>query len=162
MTGREPAGRIITCPFCGLSFMEGIETVRRKNRLCMVCGYTWESKGDRLPRRCPKCRSTEWNVSERRAVECVRCGHRWVPRGGHVPKKCPHCKSPDWKGKRIAAEERGKEALRKALAMYAGGSGCIEACKETGVPLETLVLKILSLGEETLRFTSEERTERLG
>ena len=147
-----PSDHLIECPYCGMHFREGATfEPRYTDRMCMVCGHAWRSRGDALPRRCPSCRSTEWNVSMRKEVECRKCGHRWVPRGGCVPSKCPKCKSPSWSGAKVDPRQPEEDLLR-AVSMYSEGAGCVEASLATGVPVEDVVKKVLSLSGGPVRM----------
>ena len=151
---QEEPDRIIKCPFCGRSFCDDrAGEICRTDRMCMVCGYTWRSRGNSIPRRCPSCRSTEWNVSRRQEVSCVKCGHKWIPRGGSRPYMCPKCKSTDWRG--VLSKPRkiySEEDLQHAVALYSEGKGCVEAAAETGVPLEIIVLRIRDISGDPIRM----------
>ena len=153
---QEPQEAIVRCPFCGMSFRpEHIEPVYEKDRLCLVCGYTWTSRGKKSPHRCPSCRSTEWNVRTRKQVECGRCGHRWVPRSSGPPSICPKCKSPRWNESESEPEPIPEEDIRRALSMYSEGVGCIDASLATGVPLEIIVHRISSINDGPVRMSSK-------
>ena len=63
---------------------------------CKICFHTWKPKNSSLyPQRCPKCRSTRWNISTPVNNTCMRCGHKWVS-NGKEPTKCPSCHSSKW------------------------------------------------------------------
>lgn len=155
-----PSDHLIECPYCGMLFREGaVVKPRCTDRMCMVCGHAWKSRGDAVPRRCPSCRSTEWNVSAREEVECARCGHRWIPRGGCVPTKCPRCKSGSWSGEKAGSRQLKEDDLRRAVSMYSEGAGCVEASLATGVPVEDVVKKVLSLSDGPVRMLPADARE---
>lgn len=63
---------------------------------CKICSHTWKPKDSgSYPQRCPKCRSTRWNIGMPVNNACVRCGHKWVS-NGKEPTKCPSCHSSKW------------------------------------------------------------------
>ena len=153
---QEPSEAVIVCPYCGMSFREGCRApVLETDRLCMVCGHTWKSRGRYIPRRCPSCRSVEWNVHTRVEVSCVKCGHRWIPRGGCNPAMCPRCKTHRWKASGKESEIAKEERLLRAVAMYSEGMGCLDVARETGVSLEELILRILAVHDGPVRMVSD-------
>jgi len=155
---QEEPDRIIKCPFCGRSFCDDpAAAVCMTDRMCMVCGYTWRSRGNSIPRRCPSCRSTEWNISLREKVSCQMCGHEWVPRGGTRPYMCPRCKSTSWNGVVEKPKPFRDEDLQRAVVMYSQGMGCVDVAKETGVPLEAIILKIISINNGPVRMRTPKR-----
>ena len=155
---QEEPDRIIKCPFCGRSFCDDLAAaICMTDRMCMVCGYTWRSRGNSIPRRCPSCRSTEWNVSLREKISCQMCGHEWVPRGGIKPYMCPRCKSTSWNGVVEKPKPFSDEDLQRAVVLYSQGTGCVDAAIEAGVPLEALVLKIISINDGPVRMGSARR-----
>ena len=148
----------ITCPFCGKTFHGDYAlSVRMVDRVCMVCGHVWASRKGSVPRRCPSCRSTEWNVSSRNAVECKKCGHSWIPRRGYIPQICPKCKSDRWNGDKPDLKLKWERKVENAVSLYSQGADCVEASVATGVPLEAIILKIRSLGDDPVRMFSKDR-----
>ncbi len=69
-------------------------TSSREGLFCHSCGHEWVPHFDNPPKRCPRCRSTLWNVPSRQ-VECQRCGMVWMSKDGK-PRKCPSCGSFHW------------------------------------------------------------------
>ena len=66
---------------------------------CRICSHTWKPKNSNAsPQRCPKCRSTRWNMDMPVNNRCVRCGHTWIS-NGKEPTKCPVCHSSRWNTK---------------------------------------------------------------
>ncbi len=151
---REPSDKMCKCPFCGRVFREESVEAHLTDRMCMVCGHVWMSRGSALPRRCPACRSTEWNVRVKEQLECRRCGHRWFPRGTGTPMMCPRCKSIYWRGVKEEPESASEDDLRRAVARYSEGEGCVEISLSTGIPLEAIVLKIREIREGAVRMSS--------
>lgn len=63
---------------------------------CRICSHSWKPKNSNTsPQRCPKCRSTRWNMDTPVNNKCMRCGHKWVS-NGKEPTKCPGCHSSRW------------------------------------------------------------------
>ncbi|MBP5734334.1 MAG: hypothetical protein J6W53_00725 [Candidatus Methanomethylophilaceae archaeon] len=150
---REPSEDVCRCPRCGMVFRMGTEDRHLTDRLCLVCGHAWKSRGRTLPRRCPKCRSTRWNARVREELECLRCHHRWVPRGAGVPMNCPRCKSMYWREERQEPAAVTDDLLQKAASMYSEGKGCLEIAMLLDIPLEDVVLEIRSVREGFVRIS---------
>lgn len=81
---------------------------------------------------------------------------RWIPHRGSTPYMCPKCKSTHWKGDNPPKPHSpfSEEDLLRAVSMYAQGKGCIDAARETGVPLEAVILKIRSISDGPVRMAS--------
>ena len=155
---RKLAETAVTCPFCGKSFCkDSLESIYATDRLCLVCGHRWLSRSKNAPRRCPACRSKEWNVSTREEVLCGKCGHRWVPRGGCLPEKCPKCKSPNWNGSLSVPKTFENQDILHALTLYSEGMGCVEISMTTGIPLEAVAKKVLLRTDGSVRMSSKRR-----
>lgn len=60
---------------------------------CRRCSYKWMSRT--VPKRCPQCRTTLWNVPPNPINRCIQCGHEWSSNTAD-PKKCPSCQSQKW------------------------------------------------------------------
>lgn len=56
---------------------------------CYSCGHAWSSRGEKLPKRCPHCRSSRWDQPVKKETECKFCGHHW--RLTSINEKCPAC-----------------------------------------------------------------------
>lgn len=77
-----------------------------------------------------------------------------MPRGGSKPYMCPKCKSPSWRGNEPKPKPFGDEDVVRAVKMYSEGKGCVDIAIDTGLPLETIVLKIRSLNDGPVRMYS--------
>ncbi|MBR6203899.1 MAG: hypothetical protein IKQ60_02390 [Candidatus Methanomethylophilaceae archaeon] len=82
------------------------------------------------------------------------------PRGGCVPTKCPRCKSGSWSGEKAGSRQLKEDDLRRAVSMYSEGAGCVEASLATGVPVEDIVKKVLSLSGGPVRMLPADARER--
>lgn len=103
-----PERKLRKCKFCGTGFqMESLndpcpscgrrqdEALNDRSLHCNQCDYEWVRKSGALPKTCPMCRSTEWNLPKADRLMCQQCGHVWKSTSGH-PKRCPKCRSKVW------------------------------------------------------------------
>lgn len=56
---------------------------------CFKCGYAWISKSKVRSKRCPRCRSSRWDVPDLKGRSCKFCGHIWQMKNPNEP--CPEC-----------------------------------------------------------------------
>lgn len=77
------------CPQCDATQ----DVARRRRRLCLRCGYAWDSTSRRKLVRCPSCGLTaEPKFLGRPIKACPRCKHQWHDRGAHPKRpRCPSC-----------------------------------------------------------------------
>lgn len=85
------------CPSCN-KFQTTCITDRSLH--CNQCDHDWIQRRDKPPKKCPVCRSSDWNAPKHNRGSCVRCGHVWRIRS-ESPKKCPKCQSEHWNGVRV-------------------------------------------------------------
>ena len=80
------------CPKCGRRQTEGLDD---RFLRCNCCDYEWIRRSPSRPKKCPLCRSEEWDSPRRVRQVCQLCGHIWVCRG-RPPVRCPRCRSSVW------------------------------------------------------------------
>ena len=56
---------------------------------CYRCGHFWSTRGGRLPKMCPRCKSSQWDTPVRRNAECKKCGNVWQM--SMIDEPCPSC-----------------------------------------------------------------------
>ena len=56
---------------------------------CYRCGHLWIPKTETSPKRCPRCRSSRWDVPERKLRLCKFCGTQFQM--GTLGDPCPSC-----------------------------------------------------------------------
>lgn len=103
-----PEKKARTCKFCGIEFqMEALDDPcpccgKRQSEAasdialhCNQCDYEWNRRATGLPKKCPLCHSSEWNLPKVERLMCQQCGHLWRNKRGH-PSRCPKCQSRLW------------------------------------------------------------------
>lgn len=56
---------------------------------CYSCGHAWYPRDEKLPKRCPRCRSSRWDHPLKKETKCKFCGYEW--RLTSINEKCPSC-----------------------------------------------------------------------
>ena len=54
---------------------------------CYSCGHAWYPRDEKLPKRCPRCRSSRWDHPLKKETKCKFCGYEW--RLTSINEKCP-------------------------------------------------------------------------
>lgn len=103
-----PERKVRRCKFCGMEFEMGSldvpcpscgrlqqEALTNASLHCNQCDYEWIRRGSDNPKRCPMCRSADWNLPKADRLMCQQCGHVWRKQT-ECPAKCPHCQSKNW------------------------------------------------------------------
>ena len=60
-----------------------------KKAYCYRCGHLWIVRGDKRPRLCPRCRTSRYDVPQKKDHKCQFCGNIW--RLERIDDKCPQC-----------------------------------------------------------------------
>lgn len=116
----------VPCPACGRRQNEGLTD---RSLHCNQCDYDWMRKSDSLPKTCPMCRSTEWNLPKASRLMCQQCGHVWRNTISH-PKRCPSCRSKVWdQPLRAVRCQRCGHVWRMRLSE---NEGCASVCPGCG------------------------------
>lgn len=63
-------------------------SVEESSAYCYRCGHYWNLRGEAMPKRCPRCRSSRWDVPEERQIRCS-CGMTWTLTDSK--QCCPSC-----------------------------------------------------------------------
>jgi len=79
------------------------------------------------------------------------------PARGYIPQICPKCKLDRWNGEKPDPKLKWERKVEHAASLYSQGADCVEASLATGVPLEAIILKIRSLGNNLVRMFSNHR-----
>ena len=77
--------------------------------------------------------------------------------GRCIPQICPKCKSDCWNGEKPDSKLKWERKVEHAVSLYFQGADCVEASLATGVPLEAIILRIRSLGDDPVRMFSNHR-----
>ena len=72
--------------------------------------------------------------------------------GGYIPQICPKCKSDRWNGEKPDPKLKWERKVEHAVSLYSQGADCVDASLATGVPLEAIILKTRSLGDDPVRM----------
>lgn len=137
-----PERRVRECRFCGREYRMGSledpcpscghrqnEPLSDRSLHCNQCDYDWVRRGDGLPKRCPLCRSADWNLPKPDRLMCQQCGHIWKNQSGH-PSKCPRCQSRVWdRPSRAVLCQRCGHAWRMRSPRSDGTAATCPKCK---------------------------------
>lgn len=81
------------CPGCG---RYQTECISERHLHCNQCDHDWIRKSFDMPKKCPLCRSLDWNKQKADRSMCNQCGHIWRLRSEGRPQRCPSCQSRIW------------------------------------------------------------------
>ena len=115
------------CPGCG---RDQTECTSERHLPCNQCDHDWIPKGANIPKKCPLCRSAEWNKPKANRGMCNQCGHIWRFRSGGTPGRCPFCQSKIWNRPLKAVRcQRCGHLWKMRAPRTAGNSSVCPRCK---------------------------------
>lgn len=103
---------------------------------CSICGAVWRPKRNKLPQRCPHCKSKLWNSSYRH--RCHKCGHEWTS-SNIRPNRCPSCQTRKWASETHQPETKALSSLpektkKSIMVLYNSGLGCTRISIRMKIP----------------------------
>ena len=110
------------CPKCGRAFSMFSDS---KVCHCNQCDHEWLPRTDKIPERCPKCDSHNWNDKKLNQFMCRRCGFVWRNKV-EDPKKCPRCFSTKWN--EMTFKLQCKRCGHKWMSTNPEGSKGVKVC----------------------------------
>ena len=114
------------CPICGRRQTEG---VCDRSLHCNQCDHEWNRRGSSLPKKCPMCHSSEWNLPKAERLMCRQCGHVWRKQTDS-PARCPACLSKIWDQPLRAVQcQRCGHLWKMRGQSVGGGSSACPGCR---------------------------------
>ena len=142
------------CPECGHAF-----SMFSDSRVCHCnqCDHEWLPRTDRVPERCPRCDSRDWNGEKMNQFLCKRCGFVWRNKVDN-PKKCPKCFSTKWND--ITFKLQCKRCGHKWMTSNPKGSEGIKVCPSCKSPNWNEVPKIKRCSKCGTAYVPQKKNRR--
>lgn len=102
---------VLACSKCHIRELhEGAWENKPDKFYCKRCHWVWAVREEGIPKMCPRCRTTHWDIEKKVFVrapmrvmfKCKRCDHPWFPKNNTKGIEntfstiCPKCHSYYW------------------------------------------------------------------
>ncbi len=121
------SGNPVRCPQCK-STKWNTEHI---SHVCQRCGFTWNQRGESLPRYCPSCHSAMWN-EVKVTYTCPKCGRTRVLRSNSRVDMCPFCDEYGDSKQPVSESDHIANGLTRPTVVWSDGKGIVMIYNNNG------------------------------